>query len=213
MKKIFFLTLSFFTFTNILLCPPSRTRRFLHRELLSLPVDDGSLEKQLHQAIEKKNSKQVIHLLNKGADPNKRNHQEQGNTPLHMAAQRNLPHIVAILLSHPDILIYKINNKNQTVLHAAAKGDSDVSIEYLLEYEITVINNDNLIFEIDFCNNNALHTTALHSSYKAAHALLKHTTLLRHDKNKFNKKPIDYVDDENQDMKKLLKNYQSITFP
>ena len=185
-------------------------RRVECQGLQNVHQDDRTKgEKNLHKAIENGNYKAVKKaLLRDKVDPNKRNPEERGGTPLHMAAERNLSKIVRLLLLHPDIQIYKNNHRGETVLHAAAKGDSIRSIRFILSHESLLRATDpeyatddyiSLLHTVNKNHQTPLHTSVMYNAHRATAFFLRRARHLNRYADRHGKYPNDYDEDSSSE--------------
>ena len=85
----------------------------------------------LHVAAEANNYLEIQELTEGGVSPDELNEQdENGNTPLHLAALNNAKKAVRVLLGKPHILRTPENNKGQTPYMLA----QDETVKRLLNY-------------------------------------------------------------------------------
>lgn len=84
----------------------------------------------LHWAAKVRNRYAAIRLLDSGAQAGTRN--DEGKTPLHVAAEAGSEQVLAILLDRTDNLLPEIDKQRRTVLHYAATWDLEPLIRGLV---------------------------------------------------------------------------------
>ena len=81
--------------------------------------------------IELGNQAEAINMVAKGARVNQKN--AAGDTMLIHALRADMMSLVAVLATHPDILINDQNNKGMTALHTAARMNDDEGVKILID--------------------------------------------------------------------------------
>ncbi|WP_338602168.1 ankyrin repeat domain-containing protein [Sulfolobus tengchongensis] len=138
-----------------------------------------SLEKELFEALEKKNVRKVRELLDRGVDPNIQ--YEHGLTPLHIASGLGHPNLVKLLLKYganpnvqnvafPEIKIFGDiplpKNDGYTPLHFAVQGGYAKIIKILVKHgaNLNTVSNNGL---------SPLHLATILGKVKVVETLLK----------------------------------------
>ena len=104
-------------------------------------------------------------LLPRGADPSLRDN--NGNTPLHLAARRGYDEIVKVLLDQPNVDVNAKDGSGKTPLHLAASEGHRKICQVLLN------------FGADIREVSADRTTSLHSAILNGHSEIARMILKR----------------------------------
>lgn len=93
-------------------------------------------EQLLFEAVQKADRREVQLLIELGVDPNWQD--EDGQSPLHVAAEKADTGILEDLLAHPRIKVDLPDDTGTTALHHAARFDRTGAIEKLVAAKATV---------------------------------------------------------------------------
>jgi len=93
---------------------------------------DHSLEINLFLAVDAGDYAEAVMLLLKGADPNVQN-EEDGKTPLHIAAMRGDMKMLEFLITHPYIDMNALDDASTTPIHCAISHSQLDVVKLLLE--------------------------------------------------------------------------------